>query len=78
MVLKPEMTNELRSMVKDVLREVMASRAQPLNTAAVETVRISNDHDLAAFVARVTDPATAERIRSGKLRFTLGKSVSLA
>ena len=78
MVVKPEMTHELRSMVRDVLREVMASRAQPAGTAAVETVRISNDHDLAGFVARVTDPATAEKIRSGKLRFTLGQSAPSA
>jgi hypothetical protein len=74
MVMKPEMTNELRSMVRDVLREVMASRAQLPSSAAVETVRISNDHDLAIFVARVTDAATAEKVRSGKLRFTLGQT----
>jgi hypothetical protein len=78
MVLKPDMSNELRNMVRDVLREVMASRAQPSGSAAVETVRISNDHDLAAFLARVTEPATAEKIRNGKLRYTLGPSASSA
>lgn len=78
MVLKPDMSNELRSMVRDVLREVMAGRNQPAGTAAVEAVRIATDHDLASFVARVTDPATAEKIRSGKLRYTLGQSGSSA
>ena len=29
MTLKPEMSNELRHMVRDVLREVMAQRGQP-------------------------------------------------
>ena len=71
MALRPEMSNELRSMVRDV---VMASRSQAASAAAVETVRIANDTDLAAFVARIIDPALAEKIRSGKLRFTLGHS----
>lgn len=76
MALKPDMSNELRSMVRDVLREVMAGRTQP--AAAVETVRLANDNELAAFVARITDPALAEKIRSGKLRFTLGHSTPKA
>lgn len=74
MVLKPDMSNELRSMVRDVLREVMASRAQPASTAAVETVRLANDHDLASFIARIIDPAISDKIRSGKLRFSMGHS----
>ena len=73
MTLKPEMSNELRHMVRDVLREVMAQR-QPTTGSAVETVRISNDHELAAFIARITEPATLEKLRAGKLRFTLGAS----
>ena len=71
MTLKPELSSELRHMVRDVLREVMAQR-QPASGGAVETVRIANDHDLAAFVARIIEPATLEKLRAGKLRFTLG------
>lgn len=71
MTLKPELSSELRHMVRDVLREVMAQR-QPAPGAAVETVRIANDHDLAAFIARIIEPATLEKLRAGKLRFTLG------
>jgi hypothetical protein len=77
MTLKPEMSNELRHMVRDVLREVMAQR-QPTTGSAVETVRISNDHELAAFIACITEPSTLERLRAGKLRFTLGPSPAAA
>lgn len=74
MTLKPEIATELRQMVREVLREVMAQRApaQPAPSGGVETVRLANDHDLAAFVARITEPAMAEKIRAGRLRFTLG------
>ena len=78
MPLKPEMSGELRSMVRDVLREVMASRAPQAASAGAEPVRIASDADLAAFVARLLDPATAERVRSGKLRFTLGPAAPAA
>ena len=71
MTLKPEMSNELRHMVRDVLREVMAQR-NVTSGSAVESVRIANDHDLAGFIARVTEPETLEKLRAGKLRFTLG------
>jgi len=67
MAMKPETAGELRGMVREVLREVMAQRT----AAGVEAVRISNDPDLAAFVARLTQPATLETVRAGKLRFVL-------
>ena len=76
MTMKPDMTHELRSMVREVLRDVMASRTQPVG-AAVETVRLANDSDLAAFVARVIAPGTLEQIKAGQLRFTLGASSSV-
>lgn len=72
MTLNPEMSNELRHMVRDVLREVMAQRGTSGQAGAVETVRIANDHDLASFITRVTEPQTLERIRAGRLSFTLG------
>jgi len=66
MTLKPEISNELRHMVRDVLREALAQRGQAQQGgAAVETVRITSDQDLAAFIARVTEPATAEKVRAG-------------
>ncbi len=77
MPLQPDMAQELRSMVREVLRDVMATRTQPAG-AATEAVRIANDSDLAAFVARIVEPATLERIRSGHLRFTLGAGTGAA
>lgn len=77
MTLKPELSSDLRQMVRDVIREVIAQR-QPASGAAVETVRIATDHDLAALVARITDPRTFERVCAGKLRFTLGNAPASA
>ena len=71
MALAPDMSNELRGMVREVLREVMVSRAP----SGIETVVIASDHDLAGFVARIIEPATLEKIKSGKLRFTLGGTI---
>lgn len=67
MTMKPDMSNELRGLVREVLRDVMANRP----SASSEAVRITNDHDLATFVSRIIEPATLEKIRSGNLRFTL-------
>lgn len=71
MAVTPDITEELRKMVREVLREAVPQRSGTAG-AAVESVQIGDDRDLAAFVARVTEPVTLERIRSGKLRFTLG------
>ena len=70
MPLKPEISGELRGMVRDLLRETLAQRS-PSASSGTETVRIANDSDLAAFAARLIQPATAEAVRIGKLRFTL-------
>ena len=70
MALKPETAGELRGLVREVLREAMAGKSVP-GLAAIETVRIACDAELQAFAARVAEPATAERVRSGKLKFTL-------
>jgi hypothetical protein len=78
MTLKQEMSNELRHMVRDVLREVMAQRGQPAGGGAVETVRIASDQDLTAFIARITEPQMLEKVRAGQLRFTLGTSAAPA
>jgi hypothetical protein len=67
--LKPETADQLRGMVRDLLREVLANRKP--STGAVETVHIANDGDLAAFVAHIMQTSTLEAVRSGKLRFAL-------
>lgn len=64
----PTTSEQLREMVRDVLREVVP--AKPGGIAAVESVRISNDADLAGFVQRVI--AAQDAIKTGRLRFTLG------
>lgn len=79
MALKPEIGNELRSMVREVLREALAQRgsAAPPQTG-VETLRLADDRDLAAFIARITAPGVVEQVRSGAIRFTLGKGSAAA
>ena len=67
MALKPESAGELRGMVRDLLREALANRP----SAGLEPVRIADDRDLSAFIARLIQPASLEAIRAGKLRFTL-------
>ncbi len=77
MPLKAETSSELRGMVRELLRETLANRS--LSPGGVEAVRIANDSDLAAFVARLIQPATLEAVGSGKLRFTLqGGTTSIA
>jgi hypothetical protein len=63
MTLKPEMSNELRHMVRDVLREVMAQRGQPAGGSAVETVRISNDQTSRPSLRASPNPAMLEKVR---------------
>ena len=76
MTISPAISSELRNMVRDVLREVMPQKAQ--SAQGIEHVRIATDGDLAAFVARLLEPATAEAVRSGRLRFTLSGATSAA
>ncbi|MGH6906261.1 MAG: hypothetical protein ACREDX_00200 [Aestuariivirga sp.] len=67
--MKPEISGELRGMVRDLLRETLAQRKPA--SGGMETVRIANDGDLAAFVTRLIQPVTLDAVRAGKLRFTL-------
>ena len=75
MPLKPELSGELRNMVREILREAVAGRAVP-ELSAVETVRVTSDSDLREFVQRLLDPATQERVKSGKLHFRLAANPS--
>ncbi len=60
---------ELRALVREVIRDVL-----PNGLPVTETVNLSTDEDLAAFVARLLDldPDQREELRSGRKRFRLG------
>jgi hypothetical protein len=60
--------DELRSLVREVIRDLL-----PQGLPATETVDLSTDADLAAFVNRLLDlgPDERERLRSGRKRFVL-------
>lgn len=77
MVLKPELSGELRHMVREVLREAMAGKTVP-GPSAVESIRIASDTELQGFVARLLDPAVQEKLKSGRLRFALAGSTAAA
>jgi len=59
---------ELRALVREVIRDVL-----PGGLPVTETVNLSTDEDLAAFVKRLLDLAPDEReeLRSGRKRFRL-------
>lgn len=76
--MKPETSHELRGLVREVLKEAMASRAAPPPAQGTETVRITSEAELQAFVTRLAKPGVIESVRSGKLRFTLGQAAPAA
>src|SRR4051794_9629376 len=59
---------ELRALVREVIRDVL-----PHGLTVTETVNLSTDEDLAAFVKRLLDldPGQREELRSGRKRFRL-------
>jgi hypothetical protein len=61
-------SEELRALVREVIRDVL-----PHGLAVTETVNLSTDDDLAAFVKRLLDldPGQREELRSGRKRFRL-------
>jgi hypothetical protein len=60
---------ELRALVREVIRDVL-----PKGLPVTETVNLSTDEDLAAFVKQLLDldPDQREEIQSGRKRFRLG------
>ena len=60
--------DELRALVREVIRDVL-----PKGLPMTETVNLSTDEDLAAFVKRLLDldPEQREELRSGRKRFRL-------
>jgi hypothetical protein len=63
---------ELRALVREVIRDVLPS-GFPGGLPVTETVNLSTDEDLAAFVKRLLDldPDQREELRSGRKRFRL-------
>jgi hypothetical protein len=61
-------SGELRALVREVIREVL-----PNGVSVTETVNLTTDQDLAAFVARLLDlePEQRAELRSGSKRFRL-------
>jgi hypothetical protein len=74
--MKPETSQELRGLVREVLKEAMANRAAPKQ--GTEAVRIGSDAELQAFIARLSSPGVVETVRSGKLRFTLTQTAHVS
>ncbi len=66
---------ELRALVREVIRDVL-----PKGLPGTETVNLSTDEDLAAFVRRLLDldPDQREELRSGQKRFRLATPPSVA
>jgi hypothetical protein len=66
---------ELRALVREVIRDVL-----PQGLPMTETVNLSTDEDLAAFVQRLLDldPDQREELRSGRKRFRLPGNSSAA
>jgi hypothetical protein len=60
--------DELRALIREVIRDVL-----PKGLPVTETVNLSTDEDLAAFVARLLDldPEAREDLRAGQKRFRL-------
>jgi hypothetical protein len=60
--------DELRTLIREVIRDVL-----PKGLPVTETVNLSTDEDLAAFVTRLLDldPETREDLRAGRMRFRL-------
>ena len=74
-----EAFSDLRAMVRDVLREAIAARnAAAAGLQATHRVRIANDRDLQAFIARLASPGVIEAVRSGSLKFGLAVDTAVA
>jgi len=60
--------DELRTLIREVIRDLL-----PKGLPVAETVNLSNDQDLAAFVARLLDldPESREDLRAGRKQFRL-------
>lgn len=74
-----EALSDLRAMVRDVLREAIAARnGVAAGMQAPHRVRIANDTDLQAFIARLASPGVIEAVRAGSLKFGLAVETASA
>jgi hypothetical protein len=66
-------SDELRELIREVIRDVL-----PKGLPVTETVNLSTDEDLAAFVTRLLDldPETREDVRAGRKQFRLAVTPS--
>jgi len=62
---------DLRALVREVLRESIASRAPVGPVGGVHTVGIACDADLQALIARLAAPGGIEAVRAGSVKYTL-------
>ena len=71
----PGELDELRALVREVIRDVL-----PKGLPVTETVNLSTDDELAAFVARLLelDDGQREDLRSGRKRFRLTAQAAAA
>ena len=74
--MKPETSQELRGLVREVLKEAMVNRVA--SKQGTEAVRIGTDAELQAFVARLSSPGVIETVRAGKLRFALAQTAHVS
>jgi hypothetical protein len=65
--------DELRALVREVIRDVL-----PNGLPVTETVNLSTNEDLAAFVARLLDldPGEREDLKAGRKRFRLARETN--
>lgn len=62
---------DLRALVREVLRESLASRAAVGPAGGVHTVNIASDADLQALIARLAAPGGIEAVRAGSVKYML-------
>ena len=67
--------DELRALVREVIRDVLPHGLPTHGLPVTETVDLSTDEDLAAFVARLLelDPGEREDLQTGRKRFGLAR-----
>jgi hypothetical protein len=65
--------DELRALIREVIRDVLPPSLPANGLLVIETVNLSTDEDLAAFVARLLDldAESREDLRAGRKRFRL-------
>jgi hypothetical protein len=69
--------DELRALVREVIRDVLPN-GLPNGLPVTETVSLSTNEDLAAFVARLLDldPEEREELQSGRKRFRFAREMN--